>query len=68
MAIINGTTGDDVLNGTTSSDEIFGDAGDDQLNGQSGADTVSVRLHSTSTLPAYPSKSHPKELKGIVLR
>lgn len=40
MAIINGTTGNDVLNSTASSDQIFGFAGDDILNGGGGNDRL----------------------------
>ncbi|MBD2199469.1 MULTISPECIES: calcium-binding protein [Calothrix] len=41
MAIIYGTTLDDILNGTTSGDRIYGYAGNDVLNGGSGNDTLS---------------------------
>jgi Ca2+-binding RTX toxin-like protein len=40
MAIINGTSGDDILNGTNSADQIFGFAGNDILNGNGGNDQL----------------------------
>lgn len=40
MAVINGTSGNDILNGTILSDQIFGFGGNDTLNGNSGNDTL----------------------------
>ncbi len=40
MAVINGTSGDDLLNGTANDDIIRGRAGDDTLNGGAGDDRL----------------------------
>jgi len=40
MAVINGTSGDDILNGGAAADQIFGFAGNDILNGNGGNDQL----------------------------
>jgi hypothetical protein len=42
MAIVNGTTGDDLLTGTSDADTITGDAGADTISGGAGADTINA--------------------------
>ena len=60
MAIINGTSGNDVLTGTTSADTLNGGTGNDTLTGGLGNDTFifNSALNSTSNRDTITDFSH----------